>query len=53
MIRDIFKQNATGLDTRDTHLIESLLHRGRRQLEILKLKGTESYSEVTINTPNG
>jgi hypothetical protein len=51
LVRTTFKDKAKSVDVRDTHTIETLLARGRRQLKLLQLPGTDGYATFKMNPP--
>lgn len=50
LVRETFKEKAKAVDVRDVHTIESLLSRGRRQLQLLTMPGTDGYGVFTIKS---
>jgi hypothetical protein len=51
LVRNAFKEKANSVDVRDTYTIETLLARGRRQLKLLQLPGTDGYATFTMKPP--
>lgn len=47
-VRAAFKDKAKSVDVRDMMTIETLINRGKRQLKLLQLPGTEGYSTFSI-----
>lgn len=51
LVRNSFKEKAKTVDVRDMYMIETLLNRGRRQLKLLQMPGTDGYSTVSMKVP--